>query len=311
MADGQAPGEFDLIRLLRERQVVHPAVRLGIGDDAAILSPAAGRELLIAADMLMEGTHFTFPPLTPREAGRKALAVNLSDLAAMAAEPLAAFVTVALPRGRSANFALELHEGVLDAARPFGMSLAGGDTNAWDGPLVISVTVCGQSTAAGPVCRSGALPGDRILVTGALGGSLAGHHASFTPRVREALQLHQAAPMHAMIDISDGLAADLHHILDESQVAAVLEAARIPLSPEAQRQATAEKPALVRALSDGEDFELLLTAAPDDAARLLALDLPGCPLTDIGSIHAGSGCQLRQPDGSLTALERSGWQHQL
>lgn len=310
-ADHSVPGEFELIRQLREQQTLHPAVRVGIGDDAAVLRATSSRELLVAADMLLEGTHFTLPPLTPRQVGYKALAVNLSDLAAMAAEPVAAFSTVALPRRGSLDLATELHAGLLDAARPFDVTLAGGDTNAWEGPLVISVTVCGLATGDGPILRSGAVPGDRILVTGELGGSLAGHHASFVPRVREALLLREAGPIHAMIDISDGLIADLSHVLTESGVGAVLNAGRIPLSPAARTQADGERTALERALGDGEDFELLLTAAPEAAARLAAVDLGECRLTDIGEIVAGAGCLLEQADGTRVPPPHSGWQHRL
>src|SRR5262249_23631477 len=145
----------------------------------------------------------------------------------------------------------------------FQTALAGGDTNSWDGPLVISVTIVGEATGRGPVTRAGARPGDWLLVTGPLGGSILGKHLDFTPRVREAIQLHQAVELHAMIDISDGLAADVHHICEESRCGAILFAEAIPISPEAAKLQDG-RPPLEHALSDGEDFELAFAVSPDD-----------------------------------------------
>lgn len=303
------PGsEFQLIDWIRAQVPRDPRVPVGIGDDAAVVS--ASGPGLVAVDMLMEGVHFTIPPVSPRDVGRKALAVNLSDIAAMAGIPRWAVVAVALPRGRGFEFARELHAGALDLAREFDLSLAGGDTNSWDGPLVIAVTVFGEATARGAVLRSGAQPGDWILVTGALGGSLNCGHFSFIPRVREALALHEAADLHAMIDISDGLAADLYHILDESGVGARLRADAIPIAGEAHRAAGGRTP-LDHALGDGEDFELLFTVSPDAGARLLARPPIEAPLAHIGEIVEGAGCELILPDGARQPLERSGWEHQL
>src|SRR5262249_31388106 len=151
-----------------------------------------------------------------RRVGRKAMAANLSDIAAMAGRPVAAFAAVALPRTGSSQLAEDLYQGLREVADAFETPIAGGDTNSWKGPLVISVTVLGEAVGRGPVLRSGAKPGDWLLVTGPLGGSLRGKHLNFTPRVREALQLHSLVELHAMIDISDGLAADVGHICEES-----------------------------------------------------------------------------------------------
>src|SRR5262249_22507067 len=150
-------------------------------------------------------------------------------IAAMAGRPVAAVVSVGLPRQGGRELAEELYRGLREVADAFDTALVGGDTNSWDGPLVIAVTLIGEATARGPVRRSGARPGDWLLVTGPLGGSILGKHLAFTPRVREALALHAAADLHAMIDISDGLAADLHHICRESGCGAVLRAESIPL----------------------------------------------------------------------------------
>src|SRR5262249_36518240 len=143
-----------------------------------------------------------------------------------------------------------------------------GDTNSWNGGLVISVTLLGEATARGPVLRRGARPGDWLLVTGPLGGSIKGKHLDFTPRVREALLLHEHADLHAMIDISDGLAADIGHICEESGCGAVLHAESIPISDAARQMNDARTP-LDHALGDGEDFELAFAVSPDDGRRLI------------------------------------------
>src|SRR5206468_1351181 len=144
-----------------------------------------------------------------------------------------AVVSVALPRSLGRESANELYFGLRQAADEFGVPVVGGDTNSWDGALVISVTVLGEATDRGPVLRGGAKPGDWVFVTGPLGGSILGHHLDFTPRVREALALHAAADLHAMCDVSDGLSADLNHILEESRCGAVLVAESVPVSPAA------------------------------------------------------------------------------
>ncbi|MDA1017213.1 MAG: thiamine-phosphate kinase, partial [Planctomycetota bacterium] len=182
--------EFDFIDWVRQRAAGNPrTVPLGIGDDAAALR-LVDSETLVATDMLMEGVHFTFPGATPFQAGRKALAVNLSDIAAMAGRPVAAFVAIALPKSRGAAFGREVMDGIQTLADEFHTVIAGGDTNSWSGPLVVSVTVLGSVVGKRYVTRSGAKPGDRLFVTGRLGGSLSGKHLDFTPRIHEALKLH-------------------------------------------------------------------------------------------------------------------------
>ncbi|MFO0917567.1 MAG: thiamine-phosphate kinase [Planctomycetaceae bacterium] len=214
--------EFSFIESIRRRVTDRLPVLVGIGDDAAVLAES-DRPLLVTTDMLMEGTDFKFPETSPQLAGRKSLAVNLSDIAAMAGEPTAAFVSVALPKQRGEAFALAFFDGLLSLADEFDVVIAGGDTNTWDGPLVASITALGRPFGKQAVTRAGAKPGDVIFVTGELGGSITEHHLTFTPRVTEAKWLTELADLHAMIDISDGLAADLHHILDASQVGAVLD----------------------------------------------------------------------------------------
>lgn len=258
--------------------------------------------------MLMEGVDFTLSSATGRQIGWKSLAVNLSDIAAMAGKPVACVVSVALPRRGGFDLGRELLAGIQTCADRFGVALAGGDTNTWDGPLVISITVLGEPTEPGPVLRSGAKPGDWIMTTGTFGGSLGGKHLDFTPRITEALALHQAVKLHAMIDTSDGLAADLWHILEESKTGAVLDETAIPISPAAAASCDGKSP-LEHALSDGEDFELLFTVAPADGQSLLSRPPFPTLLTHVGEITAESGCFLRSRDGQTKHLQALGWKH--
>ena len=193
-----------------------------------------------------------------------------------------------------------LYAGMRELAERFGVDLVGGDTNAWDGPLVISVTVLGEATARGAVRRAGARPGDAILVTGPLGGSLfAGRHLRPEPRIAEALAVHQIVPIHALIDISDGLSSDLGHILTESGgLGAVLDAAAIPIHPDAHEMSQRDgTPALDHALNDGEDFELCLVVSADDAARLLAAPPAPATLYRVGTVTELPGSASAHPDG--------------
>ena len=305
-------GEFGLIASIRERARTSSArVTLGIGDDCAGLALTPGAEVLVTTDMLMDGRHFRLGQASPSEVGYKALAVNLSDIAAMAGVPVAAFVAIALPRSSAVEVARGLLDGMLPLLDRFGVALAGGDTNAWDGPLVVSITMIGEATARGAARRSGARPGDIILVTGPLGGSLRGRHLRPTPRIAEALALAEAAPIGAMIDLSDGLAGDLGHILAESGgLGATLDAASIPIHPDARAMAASSgRTPIDHALRDGEDFELCLTLGPLDAARLLAAPPPGVALHRVGTIEAEPGLRLRDPDGTIAPLASRAFDH--
>jgi thiamine-monophosphate kinase len=232
--------------------------------------------------MLLEGSHFLLAEAGPRLIGRKAMAVNLSDIAAMAGRPVAAFVSVGLPRDGASHIAEGLYEGMREMADAFDTALAGGDTNTWDGGLVLSVTLLGQPTQRGPVRRAGARPGDWLLVTGPLGGSILGKHLDFTPRVREAILLQECAELHAMIDISDGLAADAHHLCEESGCGAVLRAEAVPIHAAAHRISDERSP-LEHALTDGEDFELAFAVSPQDGQRLIQTQ----PISGITLVHVG------------------------
>jgi thiamine-monophosphate kinase len=261
-------GELAFIEWLRRQTPAVPSVTVGPGDDASVLAGTGDANLIVTTDMLLEGSCFQLSKAGPRRVGRKAFAVNLSDLAAMAARPLAAVVSVGLPRDGGAILAKELFLGMKTIADEYQVPIVGGDTNSWNGPLTISVTMLGTATANGTVLRNGAKPGDCLFVTGPLGGSILGHHLDFTPRVREALALHQLVDVHAMIDISDGFALDLHRLCRESGCGAEIDAQKIPIAAAAYEMNDEAAP-IQHALSDGEDFELLFAVSMDDAEVLL------------------------------------------
>jgi thiamine-monophosphate kinase len=307
-ADSSRP-EFAYIDWLRRQTPANPRVRLGPGDDAAALALTPGAPCLVTTDMLLEGSCFVLAEAGPRRVGRKAMAVNLSDIAAMAGRPVVAVVSVGLPRRGGRPLAEELYRGLREVADAFDTAVAGGDTNSWDGPLVISVTVLGEATARGPVTRSGARPGDWLLVTGPLGGSILGKHLDFTPRVREALALHEAADLHALIDVSDGLAADVNHICEESHCGAVLRAEAVPIAGASRALADGRTP-LEHALGDGEDFELVCAVAPADGERLVRTQpVPGVTLYHVGEC-VESGLWLEE-GGRRAVLPPLGYVHEL
>jgi thiamine-monophosphate kinase len=309
MTPEQPSGEFAFIDWLRRRTPPSARVLLGPGDDTAALHWPAASTCLVTADMLLEGSCFVLAEAGPRRVGRKALAVNLSDIAAMAGVPVAAVVSVGLPRRGGRALAEELYLGLREVADAFATAIVGGDTNSWDGPLVLNVTLLGEATPRGPVKRSGARPGDWLLSTGQFGGSIHGHHLDFTPRVREALALHQAADLHAMIDVSDGLAADVWHICEESRCGAVLRAETIPLTDAARRMNDGRSP-LEHALGDGEDFELVFAVSADEGRRLLAgQPVPGVTLAHVGEC-VEQGLWLEE-QGRRRTLAPTGFVHRL
>lgn len=296
--------EFQLIEWVRARTKSSELV--GIGDDAAVCVFGSPQTVL-ATDLLLEGTHFTFPDVTPEQAGRKALAVNLSDLAAMAAIPKAALVSLALTRDRGFSFAKQVMTGLLELAEQFDVAIIGGDTNIWSGPLAINVAVAGIPGPQGPILRRGAKTGDQLFVTGPLGGSAAGKHVSFLPRVKEAQTLSQLVQIHAMIDLSDGLAADLRHILDASNKGCRLFGDQIPISAGAIFS-RAGGSSLDRALGDGEDFELLFAVSSKDAAVLSSQSkIPCYPIGEV--IRDAATRIIVSKDQSEIPLPELGWKH--
>jgi thiamine-monophosphate kinase len=312
--------ELELIRWLREHVPRHPRAPLGLSDDAALVALAGRSDIVVTIDTLTDGVDFRLEYDDPRRIGRQALAANLSDLAAMAAQPLAAVISLVLPREGSGTsdalqLAIALYEGMLPLAAEYDVAIAGGDVNTFAGPLAISVTALGQPSGRGPLLRSGGRAGDWLLVTGLLGGSILGRMFDFTPRVREALELHQRYELHAGIDISDGLALDLSRLAAESGCGAVLYVDQVPISADAYRLAEQENAAdrsaaaLQHALSDGQDFELLL-AAPPETAQAIVRDQPlDCKVTHVGELLAETGLWRQDRAGQRRKLEAIGWLH--
>ena len=301
--------ESEFIGWLRQRLPRSPGVRVGAGDDAAVLRMAAGLDCVVTSDLLTDEVDFRIEQCDPRRVGRKALAVNLSDLASMAARPLAAIVSLALPRDSAYELATALYEGMLPLANEFKCPIAGGDTNCWPGRLVVSVTAIGTAPH-GAWLRSGALPGDQILVTGSFGGSLLGRHFDFRPRVFEALQLAAQYEIHACVDVSDGLSLDLSRLATESGRGAEVILDQVPISDAARRMAEQDgRTPLDHALSDGEDFELILAAPPQEAQRLLQQQPLDVPIRAIGRFVASPGLWRTTADGGRQPLQPAGFQH--
>jgi len=269
--------------------------------------------LLLKTDAVVQGIHFAVET-PPEKIGHKALARCLSDIAAMAGTPTAAVITLALPREFAPKVVEAVYEGLNALARRYEVAIVGGETTTNPERILVSVALLGWVPRGKAVLRSGAEVGDAIFVTGDLGGSLAGKHLEFEPRLVEAQWLVQHFSLHAMIDVSDGLAADLRHVLKASRVGAELLATAIPISREARRAARAEssaKPPLLAALTDGEDFELLFTIAGRDAVPLLDAwkkRFPGLPITCIGKITASEGITIRDKQG-VRPLSAHGYVH--
>jgi len=289
-------------------------VVVGAGDDCAVLDGGLGNRLLLfKTDAVVEGIHFT-AGTPPGKAGHKALGRCLSDIAAMAGTPTAALVTLGLPRNFEVGYVEGLYGGMNALARRHEVAIVGGETTSNPERLFVSVALLGWVARGKGVLRSGAEAGDAIFVTGELGGSLAGKHLEFEPRLVEARWLAEEFPIHAMLDLSDGLAGDLRHILQASRVGAELLSASIPISAAARRAAkanTSSRPALLAALTDGEDFELLFTAAGRQAVPLLDAwreRFPALRLTCIGKITEKAGLAIREKQG-VRPLTDHGYMH--
>jgi len=279
---------------------------IGIGDDMAEIR--VGEEsVLVTTDTLLDGVHFELEKASLKQAGYKAMAVGLSDCAAMATIPVAAVVAVALPKGFGEKELKELHSGITAADKKFGCELVGGDITSWKGKerFVISVTMLSRPAATKPVRRSGAKVGDAICVTGTLGGAGFKKHLEFEPRVNEAIEIAQKVNINSMIDISDGLSSDLNRICRASGVGAVIEAERIPISEEAKRS----EDSLKAALNDGEDFELLFTLCEEECERLLQEWDKPIPITQIGTVTDTGKMQIKTADGQMSDLEAGGYNH--
>ena len=313
--------EFDLIRRYFTRAT--PGAALGVGDDAALLRVNSGMELAVSTDMLVSGTHF-FAAADPFLLGHKALAVNLSDMAAMGAQPRWATLALALPAADEA-WLERFSAGFFALAQQHGVELIGGDTTR--GPLNLCVTIMGEVPYGKALRRDGAQAGDDIWVSGTLGNAalalahLQGSVNLAAPELAAcAAALHQPAPRvalglalrgvaHSAIDVSDGLLADLGHILECSNAGAEIEFAALPASA-MLRPYLAQPLGRHCALAGGDDYELCFTApvARRDEVGKISAQL-GLPLTRIGAIVEGSGCSVRAADGGSIHMEESGYDH--
>lgn len=291
-------GEDDWLDWLRARREPHARLLVGIGDDLAVLRWDDDR-VILGADQIIEGVHFDLARHDPYDVGAKAVNRNLSDCAAMGCLPAAAVVTAALPRSRGMDLARRLHAGMRDAGRRFDCPLVGGDTSIWDGALILGVSVVGRCAGVAPVTRSGARAGDRLFVTGPLGGSLLGRHLRFEPRVALGRALAESGRVTAMMDLSDGVSRDLARLCAASGVGAVVEADRIPVHDDVARLPPDGRGPVEHALHDGEDYELLF-ACPDET--------PPAPAVRIGFVTPGPGVTLRR-DGGDEPLSARGWEH--
>lgn len=326
-------GENAVIKLIEslDNSCNDPRVVVGFGDDAALVRTGGDMLQVITTDLLIEETHFRREIIDPYSLGWKSVAVNISDIAAMGGIPTWGFVSIAFP-DIEVSFIEQLYKGMNDISRRFGSRIIGGDTNKANGNIVINVAQLGEVEESRAVLRSTAKPGDRILVTGTLGGSLAGfllldklgmdmaiksfpeaveRHIRPVPRVMESRAAVKKGLIRAMMDLSDGLAIDLGKMCAASKVGASVYAEKLPVS-DALSHAAAEigTDALQLASSGGEDYELLIAAAPEDVENLIRTveTETGTRVTEIGEFTEGDKPILIQPDGSKTNFS-SGWRH--
>ncbi|MFZ2007691.1 MAG: thiamine-phosphate kinase [Stellaceae bacterium] len=319
-------GEFGRIR-----EYFAPLAGLGsldLTDDAALLDCPPGYHLVVTVDQLVEGVHF-LPDDPPELVARKLMRRNLSDLAAMGATPRHYLVTSALPKTHDDEWVRRLAEGLAEDQHRYGLALLGGDSTSTQGPAALTLTAIGHVASGQEIRRKGAQPGDRVWVSGTIGDAflglkaLRGEFPQLVPEQREALAARFRLPeprcnlgpsligiAHAMIDVSDGLVADLGHICETSGISATVELPLVPLS-QAARELVAGDPALSAMLvTGGDDYELLFAAPPDVDEEIASLSRGlGLPITRIGAIEAGVGVRVVDDRGREVPLAKVGWRH--
>lgn len=300
----KSPSEFELITRLKSGLPTNDSVIVGAGDDCAVIDAGvSGKWQLHKTDAIVEGIHFT-REAAPEKVGHKALGRALSDIAAMAGTPRWATVTLGLPDGFDGEMVEAIYEGINRLAKRHEVAVVGGETVSNPERLAISVAVVGEVDRTKCVLRAGAKPGDGIWATGELGGSLEGHHLDFSPRLAEGRWLAEHFLPSSMIDLSDGLAGDLGHLLDAANAGAELLENALPIRREARlraRESDAAKPPLIAALTDGEDYELCFTLGQGNAVALLdqfRKAFPDTPISCIGRIIEEPGLKIKQKDGT-------------
>jgi len=296
-------GEIKLIKRLAKGVRLDRSVIKGIGDDTAVIAWKRGSYLLYTCDMLVEDVHFKRAAATPFQIGWKAMGRTISDIAAMGGVPRYALVSCAIDPGLPVSYADGIYKGMKALTNKFGINLVGGDT-CRSKKIAIDVSLIGEVERKNLVTRCGAKPGDLILVTGAIGGSVKGKHLTFMPRLDEARSLVKKFKLNAMIDVTDGLLLDLWRILDASGAGARIHQSLIPVSDEAD--------SFEKALSDGEDFELLFTMSPLEARRFFKTQLVRMktPVTLIGEVtDKRDGFRLVMEDGKQEKVTPEGYVH--
>lgn len=328
-------GEFKLIERIQQLlpQTIHPDLTLGIGDDTAVIKIDENRSLLITCDIQVENQHFRLNNIDPGQLGRRAMAVNLSDIAAMGGQPTFALISLGLPKSFPANDFECLLQGMRDQLAEFSAMIIGGNLSNTEKDLIIDITLLGEVKSRQFITRSGAKPGDRIFVTGHPGASAAGYwtlekfgrtvpaelshlvqkHLQPIPRIRAGQRIAQSGFTTAMIDVSDGIAGDLHHICEQSRVGAEVYQRCLPL-PEGIQQVSAfsGKSVIELALQSGEDYELLFTVKPETS--ISAIDAitaeTGVPITEVGKIlPKDAGYFLVDSENNRLKLQTKGWNH--
>jgi thiamine-monophosphate kinase len=331
------PTESEIISRIKQRARAHDQVPVGIGDDAAVINCGGAMDLIACSDLMVEGVHFRSEWGEPKLTGHKALAVTLSDVAAMGGAARFALVSIAIPHHLSAKFIEEIFQGIFDMADACGVTIVGGDTSSSPGSLFIDTSVIGECASGRAIRRRGAQAGDLLYVTGALGASMLGlmlleqgvrfgecenntsrhrallKHLAPQPRLKAGRAIGEMGLATAMIDISDGLSTDLWHVLDESGCGAIIHASAIPIDESVRLLSVSAKgiDPLRLALNGGEEYELLFTARPDTCDRVAELSSAlGLKITRIGEIVAERGLQLER-DGALEPVEASGYEHSI
>ena len=322
----KALGEFGRIR-----RYFAPLAGLGsldLADDAALLDCPPGHHLVVTVDQAVEGVHY-LPDDPPDFVAKKLLRRSLSDLAAMGATPRHYLVTSALPASRDDDWVRRFAEGLGEDQHRFGIALLGGDSTSTTGPATLTLTAIGQVATGREIRRDGAKPGDRVWVSGTVGDAflglavLRGGHVGLAPEHRAALAARFQLPdprvdlgprlegiAHAMIDVSDGLLADLGHICETSGVAATVELQRVPLSPAAREVAVADPAVHPLLATGGDDYELLFAAPPVVEAEIVLLaQSMDLPITEIGRIEEGAGVRLVDAHGRDIPMATTGWRH--